>query len=182
MINKQKRHFVLLFNRHIWGESGSCFINKNWKIILLVVPNVQKLHQKIFAHNLNLKRLLTCNRQTKILGTYLGTFLHTIRLTWNCIQYSSIELHSANNFLPTIRVIRDIFRVNNATVVFKHLDLNVLYNSLPMIGSGPRISNAGSACSINWATTTAQASFLRPLKYECSQPSLTLFKLGDFIV
>ena len=147
-------------------------------MILLAVPNVQKLHQKIFAHN-----LLTCNRQTKILGTYLGTFVHTIRLTWNCIQYSSIELHSANNFLPTIRVIRDIFRVNNATVVFKHLDLNILYNSLPMIGSGPRISNAVSDCSINWATTTARLPFFGhlsmnavSLRWLCSSLETLLFR------
>ena len=40
-----KRHLVLLFNRHIWGESGSCFINKNCKIISLAVPNVQKLNK-----------------------------------------------------------------------------------------------------------------------------------------
>ena len=84
--------------------------NKICKIISIAVPNIQKLHLKILAHNLNLKRLLTLvviNK--KSFGNLVGNFFtynppSVQSGCRNCIQYNSIELHSTNNFLPTILI------------------------------------------------------------------------------
>ena len=70
-LTNKKGHLVLLLNRHIWDESGSCFINKNCKNNL----NSSTKHPKITPKNIGTQSEFEetacdgCNQQTIVLGT-----------------------------------------------------------------------------------------------------------------